>query len=60
MKDETFWDDFASDMHSAAPETESFYSDASCRTVRLVADIVHMFNSVMMIFGFVCILRITL
>jgi len=57
MKHEAFWDECTSDMHERAKENESFYrNDSSCRRIRLSADIVLMFNTLLIFFGFVSIL----
>jgi len=60
-RDETFWDEFMSDVHNRAKANEQFHDrDSSFDGVRLAADLVIMFTSLMLFFIFILVLHITL
>lgn len=60
-RDETFWDEFMTNVHNRAKTNEQFYNrDSSFDRVRLAADVVLTFTSLMMFFIFVCVLHVTL
>ena len=60
-RDETFWDDFMTDVQNKAKAKNRFYDrDFSFDGVRLAADVVLTFSSLMMFFTFVWVLHITL
>jgi len=54
MQDEAFWEEFARDMR----ENVSFYQKySSNHRTRLFVDVILMFNSLLMFFGFLYVLR---
>jgi len=60
-REETFWDEFMTDVHNKANASGKFYDrDSTFDGVRLAADVVLTVSSLMMFFIFVWVLHITL